>query len=51
VKLALDVLERAGVATVPGEDFGLPGTLRLSFTASRFDEAINRLVGYFRGSR
>jgi aspartate/methionine/tyrosine aminotransferase len=51
LSLALDVLERSDVATVPGEDFGLPGTLRLSFTASRFDEAINRLVRYFRGSR
>jgi len=51
LKLAMDVLDRAGVATVPGEDFGLPGTLRLSFTASRFEEAINRLVGYFRDQK
>lgn len=51
LKLALDVLEQAGVATVPGEDFGLPGMLRLSFTASRFEEAVNRFVDYFKGSR
>jgi len=48
LELALDVLQTAGVATVPGEDFGLPGTLRLSFTASRFEEAVDRLAEYFR---
>jgi len=51
LKLALSILHEARVATVPGEDFGLPGTLRLSFTASRFEEAIDRLVEYFRGKR
>ncbi len=45
--LAMDILARAGVATVPGEDFGLPGTLRLSFTSSRFHEAVDRLHAYF----
>lgn len=49
--LALRILEEAGVATVPGEDFGLPGTLRVSFTASRFDEAIDRLASFFQGGR
>lgn len=29
--LALDLLERAGVATVGGESYGIPGYLRLSF--------------------
>jgi aspartate/methionine/tyrosine aminotransferase len=51
LKLSLNILERTGVASVPGEDFGLPGTLRLSFTASRFEEAINRLVEYFSSSK
>jgi len=45
--LALDLLDKTGVAAVPGEDFGLPGTLRLSFTSSRFNDAIDRMVSYF----
>ncbi|WP_224372334.1 pyridoxal phosphate-dependent aminotransferase [Hyalangium versicolor] len=48
--LALDILYRTGVATVPGEDFGLPGMLRLSFTSSRFEEAVDRLRDYFGGN-
>ncbi len=47
LNLALDLLDKTGVATVPGEDFGLPGTLRISFTSSRFNEAMNKLVHYF----
>jgi len=47
LKLALDILDRTGVATVPGEDFGMPMALRLSFTASRFEDAVNRLADYF----
>ena len=49
--LALNILDQAGVATVPGEDFGLPGILRMSFTSSRFEEAIDRLAAFFRGER
>jgi aspartate aminotransferase len=45
--LARRLLERTGVATVPGMDFGLPGTLRLSFTAARYDAAIDRLATFF----
>ena len=45
--LALRLLDGVDVATVPGEDFGLPGTLRLSFTAARFCEAVDRLASYF----
>lgn len=48
MQLAMDILSRVGVAVVPGEDFGLPGTLRLSFTARRFEEATRRLSAYFR---
>lgn len=49
--LAITILEEAGVAIVPGEDFGLPDTLRVSFTASRFNEAIDRLKAIFQRSR
>jgi aspartate/methionine/tyrosine aminotransferase len=45
--LATAILEDTHVATVPGSDFGLPNTLRLSFTSSRYEEAIDRLVAFF----
>jgi aspartate/methionine/tyrosine aminotransferase len=45
--LAESILTSAHVATVPGSDFGLPGTLRLSYCSPRFDEAVDRLAGYF----
>jgi aspartate/methionine/tyrosine aminotransferase len=45
--LALSVIEATHVATVPGSDFGLPGTLRLSYSAERFDDAVDRLARYF----
>jgi aspartate/methionine/tyrosine aminotransferase len=45
--LAESILTSAHVATVPGSDFGLPGTLRLSYCSPRFDEAIDRLAAYF----
>jgi aspartate/methionine/tyrosine aminotransferase len=47
VELARDLIERAGVATVPGTDFGAPDTLRLSLCSARFEEGIDRLAGYF----
>jgi hypothetical protein len=34
---------------VPGSDFGLPGTIRLSYSASAFENAIDRLAAYFKG--
>jgi len=43
IELARDLIERAGVATVPGTDFGAPRTLRLSLCSARFEEAIDRL--------
>lgn len=49
VALAELILERTHVATVPGSDFGLPAGLRLSFSAAGYDEAIDRLVGFFTG--
>jgi aspartate/methionine/tyrosine aminotransferase len=48
VNLAIDILNTTGVALVPGEDFGLSGFLRLSFTNSQYEEAIDRLYDYFK---
>ena len=49
VQLAEYLLEKAGVATVPGTAFGGPGHLRLSFAASMdtLEEAIRRLAECF----
>ena len=47
--LATAIMSAKHVATVPGSDFGLPETLRLSFTSSRFEEGIDRLVSFFTG--
>ncbi len=49
LELAKDILNKTNVAVVPGVDFGLPNTLRLSFTTSKFEEGINRLVNFFKG--
>lgn len=46
--LAREIMKAVHVATVPGSDFGIPETLRLSFTSERYDEGIDRLVGFFR---
>lgn len=45
--LAREIFHRTRVATVPGSDFGLKSTLRLSFTSSKYNEGIDRLVGFF----
>ena len=45
--LARAILLATRVAAVPGSDFWLPGTLRLSFAASRFDVAVDRLARHF----
>jgi aspartate/methionine/tyrosine aminotransferase len=45
--LARAIMCSRHVATVPGSDFGLPETLRLSFTSSRYEEGIDRLVAFF----
>jgi len=46
--LAREIMKATHVATVPGSDFGIPETLRLSFTSERYDEGIDRLAGFFR---
>ena len=48
LNLAMNILDKAMVAVVPGNDFGIPGTLRLSFTNKRYTEAIDRLTHYFK---
>jgi aspartate aminotransferase len=47
--VAREMLERAHVALVPGEGFGAPGYLRLSYAASieKLDEGIRRLTKFF----
>lgn len=45
--LAKDLLEKTGVAVVPGSDFGVKSGLRISFTHLRFDEAVDRMLEYF----
>lgn len=46
-ELAKKILEAKRVATVPGSDFGLPTTIRLSFSTSRYKEGIDLLVDFF----
>ncbi|MCU0286016.1 MAG: aminotransferase class I/II-fold pyridoxal phosphate-dependent enzyme [Acidobacteria bacterium] len=45
--LAVQIMKKTYVATVPGSDFGLPYTLRLSFSCQRYNEGIDRLVDFF----
>ncbi len=48
--LAVRIMEEKCVATVPGSDFGLPETLRLSFSNTRYNEGIDRLADFFKNS-
>ncbi|WP_338743671.1 pyridoxal phosphate-dependent aminotransferase [Actinomadura luteofluorescens] len=48
--LAERIMRATRVATVPGSDFGLPDTLRLSYTSARYEEGIDRLAGFFTGA-
>jgi len=47
LELAMEILEKKHVAAVPGSDFGLPDTLRLSFSCHRYQEGIDHLVDFF----
>lgn len=51
LRLAEDIILRKQVATVPGSDFGLPYTIRLSFSAKKYKEGIDRLADFFREGR
>lgn len=46
-ELAKDILDKIFVAVVPGTDFGIPGTLRLSFSDKKYCEGIDRICKYF----
>lgn len=46
-ELARDLLEKTGVAVVPGSDFGCEYGIRISFTNLRFNEATDRMHQYF----
>jgi aspartate/methionine/tyrosine aminotransferase len=46
-QLARRIFDQTHVATVPGSDFGLKTALRLSFTSSKYNEGIDRLVDFF----
>ena len=45
--LATDILNQKCVAVVPGSDFGLPDTIRLSFSSQDYFEGIDRLKAFF----
>jgi aspartate aminotransferase len=47
--LARQLLERQSVAVVPGDAFGAPGCLRISYATSleRIDEGVRRLASFF----
>ncbi|WP_256762046.1 pyridoxal phosphate-dependent aminotransferase [Cohnella sp. WQ 127256] len=47
LELATRIMESTYVATVPGSDFGLPSSLRLSFSSLKYKEGIERLVDFF----
>lgn len=50
VKVAKDLLEHAHVVVIPGEAFGAPGYLRISYATSmeRIEEGLRRLASFFR---
>jgi aspartate/methionine/tyrosine aminotransferase len=45
--LTESILNTTHVATVPGSDFGLPGTIRPVLLPAQFETAIDRLAAYF----
>jgi aspartate aminotransferase len=51
-ELSQQLLERAHVAVVPGEAFGAPGYLRISYATSmeRIEEGLRRLEQFFSGA-
>jgi len=51
--VASQLLEREHVALVPGEGFGAPGFLRLSYATSmdRIDEGLRRMTRFFGGGK
>jgi aspartate/methionine/tyrosine aminotransferase len=51
LELAEQIMRAVRVATVPGSDFGVPDTLRLSYSATRYREAVDRLADFFTRER
>ncbi len=53
VKAAKDLLEQAHVVVIPGEAFGAPGYLRISYATSmeRIEEGLRRLASFFRAEK
>lgn len=47
LSLAEKLLESKSVAVVPGSDFGLPYTIRLSFSSDRYNEGIDLVREFF----
>lgn len=47
LELAEKIMNAECVAVVPGSDFGLPYTLRLSFSSLKYNEGIDRIVRFF----
>ena len=47
--LARDIISKERVGVTPGDDFGAAQTLRLSFCAHEYREAIDRLCHFFTG--
>jgi aspartate/methionine/tyrosine aminotransferase len=50
LELATRIMGETCTATVPGSDFGLPRTLRLSFSCHKYKEGIDHLVDFFNSS-
>jgi aspartate/methionine/tyrosine aminotransferase len=48
--LAQQIIRATNIATVPGSDFGIPKTLRLSYSTSKYKEGIDGLVDFFRAN-
>jgi aspartate aminotransferase len=53
VQVAKDLLEREHVVVIPGEAFGAPGHLRISYATSmeRIEEGLRRLASFFRAGK
>lgn len=53
VQITEELLENEGIAMVPGSDFGIPNSARLSFTIEEvpFTEAMTKLVKYLNRSK
>ncbi|MCI0470954.1 MAG: aminotransferase class I/II-fold pyridoxal phosphate-dependent enzyme [Candidatus Aminicenantes bacterium] len=47
LELATRIIKEKHTAVVPGSDFGLPHTLRLSYSCHRYKEGIDHLVDFF----